>query len=49
MGMCDQFFDIAQTVAGGGPGAKLRATNINSISTMIYGAHTTGKILGGGQ
>ncbi len=40
---------IGQTIAGGGPGAKLRTTDIDSIGTMIYGAHTAGKIFGGGQ
>ena len=49
MGVGDQLFDIGQAVARGGPGAKLRATDVDGIGTMIDGADTTGKIFGRGK
>jgi hypothetical protein len=49
MCMSDKLFDIGETVAGRRPGTKLRAADIDSIGTMIYGTDTAGKVFCRGQ
>ena len=46
MGILAQRLDVADAVAGGSPGTKLRGTDIDGIGTMVNGSHATFQVPG---